>query len=648
MLVSLDIETACNVANCQEKRCDHALTPHTAKITCVGMYYELAGKPVAKVFRCLGELHAYLNLLEDKDIKLVGHNFKFDLKHLYYNDCNIPLGLWKLDTQILADACFDKVPEEYLQSYEQRRLLENKKLPRGYSHRKAGPLSLKVLAPYFLKVDPFWEDPTNHDNDEYVIKDCKYTYHLAKLLYQKCIGNNVIKFVEEKLMPYTKMLLLAECKGILLDLEKLEKQEMLALDKRRQLKNELDHRWIPVYEKYLQKQIAQLIVKYAGMRVAALDRLKSKDSEKAGKIKTRYGKLLNKAVERLPSKMNLDSPKQLAWIFKDYLKLNIKNLEGKDSTDATTLQKLSLNGSDDAKLFLEYRRWNKLATAFYPAYNQLHNHGVVHCNFNPTGTRTGRLSSNEPNLQQVPADVHSLFIARPGYKLATFDMRSIETVLIAYYSKDPILIDIVKQNIKFHGYNAKIYFPEINCDANEVKDNYPEHYSFAKELGYALFYGAGAGRIEATAKKRGYDWPSHKCKELKDNFKETYRQVFEFKRKLDTQALSHPIINLLGRTHVYPDPTEIYMKTFNTLIQSSASDMVLNSAYRISQQFQKRNLDGHVLLLVHDEIVTEIPENKQNECVEIIKTSMTDYKLETPLDMIPLEVDGQVSYCWEK
>jgi DNA polymerase-1 len=90
------------------------------------------------------------------------------------------------------------------------------------------------------------------------------------------------------------------------------------------------------------------------------------------------------------------------------------------------------------------------------------------------------------------------------------------------------------------------------------------------------------------------------------------------------------------------------MQGLNTLIQGSASDLVLNSAHRMTTEFRARGIHAQVLLLVHDEIVTEIPAQNEAKCVEIITRCMTDYKLETYLGPVPLAVEGKVSDVWEK
>lgn len=641
MLVSIDIETKCAVLGCPG-HCEHALDPYKSDITCIGVYYEQDSIEHKQVYRDIKDLSLFLNSVID--LKLVGHNIKFDLKHLNSKGLDLR-SYWEDDTQLMAATSVEKIPQEYLDWYERFRVIKNKELPRGYSHRKANKHSLKTLAPYFLKVDPFWENPANHDNDEYVLKDCQYTYKLHSFFTEALKRQDSYNFYKKRLLEWSKMLLNAELLGISIDLQELEKEQIKTEQEANDLRTLLDLKWDDAYKTYYNLQKEDLRLKYDQKLEAALSKSKSKE-----KCITRYSNLYKQAESKIPLKMNLDSPSQLSWILRDYLKLDISNIKGKEGTGKAVLQKLAGSGVKDLALYLEYRQKYKLHTAFFPKYKESNVNGIIHCNFNPTGTRTGRLSSNEPNLQQVPSGLRKLFVARPEKLLAVYDMSAIETVLISYYSEDPILLNIVLNGTDFHGYNAKIYFPEISCDASEIKEQYPEERKFSKTLGYALFYGAGPSRILETSRMFGYNWTMSKCKEAFDNFKETYRTVFEFKEDIDRQVVKAPIKNMFGRYQAFDDPSEIYMKNFNRLIQSSASDMVLESANRISKHPQ---ID--VLLLVHDEIVCEIPETAQ-ELGEHIKDCMTSYSLELSepfkkmfkTDKIPLKVEGGIGKCWKK
>ena len=631
--VALDIETACAVEGCTKAACKHPLYPHTARITCVGIY--IGGEDRGFVFRNLNDLRTHLH--RNKHYRFVGHNFKFDLLHLKHNGINIPLEQWRDDTRLMASVCIQKVDPSFLAWYEETRKIHNKKLPRGYSHRPARQHSLKTLAPYFLNVDPFWENPVEHDNDEYVLKDCKYTYKLCLFLAEQLILEGSLDFYRQKLLPWTKVLLDAEATGITVDLDKLKVLKEQAETEMMRLRAVLDDKWAAAYASYLDVQLQIVANKYNKMTEVAIDKLKNSTKEKKLIVEGRYAELCHKAAAKLPHKMNIDSPAQIAWILNNYYKVEVQ------STEKAVLQKLAEVDVPDLKLYLEYRHWMKLATAFYPSYERLNRNGIMHCSFNPCGTRTGRLSSSGPNLQQVPAEVHPIFVARPGMVLGTFDMKAIETVLIAYYTEDPALLDIIFSGDDFHGTNAKLYFPHIKCSANEIKKQHPEERSFAKRLGYALFYGAGINRIQKASRECGYNWDLARCREAHVNFKTKYKKVFEYKEWLDSQAIGNPVKNMFGRKHAFDDATDIYMKNFNTLIQGSASDLVLEAARRISE------VEGiKVLLLVHDELVCEFEEDSVSIFVEWVENCMTQYHLKTPRGYIKLEVEHNVSKIWSK
>jgi DNA polymerase I-like protein with 3'-5' exonuclease and polymerase domains len=636
MLISLDIETACNVG-CETK-CDHALDEYRNRITVIGVFYEREGVPTARTFRDLGSFRAFLSGLGE--FHFVGHNLKFDLKNLSSRGIHLE-NHWEDDTLLMAATLTQKIPSEWLAWYETRRAEENEKLPRGYSHRPGSAHSLKCLAPYFLNVQPFWEDPTNHDNDEYVLQDCYYTHELSKLLTRLLKEEGSYEFYKKKLLPWTHLLLAAERRGVMLDLSALTESERIASEAALQAKIQLDERWAEAYDAYYKLQENELRDKYGQKTAVALEKAKDKK-----KTRARYVRLFEAAKAKLDKQINLDSPSQLSWLLRDYFKLNITDFHGDETTGKSTLQRLGAE-RDDIRLFLEYRKQQKLATAFFPSYREMHHESILHCSFNPTGTRTGRLSSSSPNLQQVPGHLHKLFRARPGYRIATYDMSAIEPRVIAYYTQDLNLIDILSTGQDFHGYNTRIFF-DLDCDVKDVKERYPNERKLGKEVGLALFYGAGSGRLEESAQRHGFRWSRRECQRKLERFKEAYEGVYNFREILNTTLLTEPVTNLLGRRFAIDDPTDIHMKGLNTLIQSSASDLVLESAQRITKEFENKGIDGHVLLLVHDEIVTEIPATREAECVEIITRCMTDYKLPTPLGDIKLMVEGKVAEVWTK
>lgn len=645
-LLALDLETECAL-KCTE-RCDHALYPATANITCIGIW----SPKLQYVFRGpdkIQRLKVFLASL--RDFQITGHNLKFDLKMLYHHGYRWESlsQMYAHDSQIICSVSTNKVPEKYLKRHELLRKKANAKLPRGFSHRVGSPLSLKVLAPYLLGVEPFWEDPTNHDDDTYVLKDCEYSYKLTDNVSSELRKFGSWKFYSERLMPWARMLLEAEIRGVSLDQDLLDVKEQEAIQSAAKAKAELDTQWAAAYREYLIRQQQRLCEEYYLMCQAALAKLKDACTTKIASTMLRYAVLRDKAIEKIEP-LNLDSPTQLAWLLRDFLGLDIKDFNDDESTGKEVLQRLSGTGREDIKSFLEYRTAKKLATAFFPTYRELQDCGVLHTSFNVTGTRTGRLSSNGPNLQQVPGHLHNLFRARPGHVLITRDEASIEPRIAAFYTQDPLLCDLMIKDGDFHSKNAIIMFG-LDCPESEVKSKFPEERFVAKTCGLALLYGASPYRIQATALQRGFNWELGHCEEIYNNFKEAYSAAFNFKEDLDAMAMAgDPVTNLFGRVHSYRGMPRnfVFMRVFNTLVQSTASDLLLYSTYNAQQELRAKGIEAHPLLWVHDETVWETPEDRAREVEEIVERHLTCHKLSTQFGLIPLKCEGKTERFWAK
>jgi DNA polymerase I-like protein with 3'-5' exonuclease and polymerase domains len=651
MIVSLDIETKCNVSGCPGTidKCDHALNPHYSDISCIGLWTPEPNP--GNVFRNLGEFKSWL--IGHPEAKFVGHNLKFDIKHLRAKGINISSAQYAEDTQIMSAVSLTKVSPEYMAWYSAAREKKNKEIGRtGGTHRAARGNSLKVLAPYFLKVEPFWENPKDHDSDEYVLKDCEYTYRLYEFFQAKLKEEGLTEFYQQ-LMSWTRMLTEAEIKGIKIDMDLVASKHSEASQKAVELEVKLASEWAAHLIAYNQLQKDKIRDKYHLMYQAAKTKRRAKkqsiDEIAEMELHLKYKKMREKAEAKDIEPFNFASPTQLKWLFKERLGLDITNFKDEESTGKEVLNRLTSEGHGDVALFLEYRKYSKLNTAFYPSYKEMQFDNTIHCNFNPTGTRTGRLSSSGPNLQQVPGDLHQLFIARPGYKLITRDLSAIEPCLVAYYTQDPILCDLLIKGEHFHTQNAKVMFDlDRTLTKAQVKEQFPRELAVAKTVGLAVIYGAGPFRVQQTGMQQGFNWHIGFCKEAVERLKYEYQTAFEFKQGLDNYAVDHPIETLFGRKHRYEDPSEIYMKAFNTLIQSTASDLLLAASYRAQETMKLNNWDCYALLWVHDEIVFECKEEKAIEAAGLIDFHLTSKLLPTPYGQIPLKVEGKISDKWEK
>jgi DNA polymerase I-like protein with 3'-5' exonuclease and polymerase domains len=644
--LSLDIETECDVEDCTESDCKHALDHHRSRITVVGIYFEMAGVVHREVYRDLGRLRIRLDGL--CDFTLVGHNLlQFDLKHLKAKGLDLTDRPWEC-TQLMAVAYSRKIPDKWLARYEARRKEINKTLPHGHkAHREAGKHSLKTLAPHFLGVQPFWEETGDKDNDDYVLTDCAHTYRLFQFLRQALVEDDTDKFYREKLKPWCQMLFEGEWEGIGLDYGTMTKKEMAAQDQARSSKRKLDQYWESAYGAYEAEQMDALTREYEEKKDIAIAKLKDPSYEKRQKTIRRYAALWGSAAAKIEP-FNLDSPAQMAWLLRDHLGYDITNFEGEDSTGVEVLERLAAEGKDDIKALLDYREASKLITSFFPKYRELAWKGKIHASFKLAIARTGRSTSSDPNLQQVPGHIRPIFIPPPGHSLIIKDFSGAEPALIGYLTKDPMICGPLIEHRNFHDGVVPLFF-DMDCDEKEIKKLYPKERDATKEADLSLFYGAAAGRLRISAMKRGFPWTMRDAKDRVERFRAHFETAFQVKREVidPTAEAGHPLINLFGRK-IRIEQQDVYMKAFNTLVQSSASDMLFRSCQKMRDEFKARSIRAKILLWVHDEVVVEVDDRDLIDAEEIIDRCMTSYKLPTPYGNLPLKVEGHVSKYWKK
>lgn len=600
-----------------------------------------------QTYTCVREPWQLRNLLNTvyKDHLIVGHRTDFDIKFLlvqewlFEPDVNRPIH----DSRIMGSLVRQRVPEAYLEQYEIQRKELNKTLPKGQTHREGSPLSLKVMAPWYLKVRPFWEVPGNHNDEEYNRKDCVYTLSLAEDLSQKLQDEGAWSFYL-KLLNWSRMTREMEMRGIDISLDELDLVEKEYLEKRDTLKTKLDEMWAEAHQNYTKIQEDLIRNKYWEMQLAQQRKIKMDDPklvEKSEKVLIRYDIMANRAVEKLEKKINYSSPSQMSWLLKDYLGLNIQNAEGEESTGKAVLHRLAQEGREDIKTYLEWREADKVLTMYIPTYRELHVNGTIHPSFNLTGTRTGRTSSSSPNLQQVPAKLYRLFRPRPDHKFIQYDLSGIEAALIALYSGDERLTEIIEKGESIHDHNAKAMFG-LECGVNEVSKLHPKERKTVKNIGFACFYGAGWRRISQVFAAGGFPITDQQAKQKLLLLKSYYPQVFEFHKEItEIFEAGETVYNLLGRPITLQPHDNPYMQGFNTLIQSSASDLNLEACYRYS----KEPGSHRPLLVIHDCIIAEAAGLEAEASAEKLVKHMTNFNLG---DRIKLKVEGGVSEHWEK
>lgn len=628
-LYALDIETVCNVDNCKGygdyQHCEHALSPWHGRITCIGIFSESFIDTTRMVFRSVLDFN---NFNRVQDLKFIGHNFKFDYLWLRVHGANILADQWVGCTMLMAYVSTTKIPDSWLEQYE---------LLRHGKHRKGGKHSLKCLAPYFLGVPAFWETE-DKDNDEYVLKDVEYTFKLYERLEQELKEKGEFEFYESKLLPWTKMLVEAEERGIQIDLEELSKMEVELTKKAHELKKKLDEQWADAHTKYADILEFECINLYEAK------------AQKAGKELTssaRYRKLLECKLLKLPKGLDYDSPKQMKWLLKDYLGYDVNSLEGTEGTGREILERLAEEGREDVRVYLEWRRVNKLLTAFIPTYKALQVDGIIHPVFSPSRTSTGRLSSSKPNLQQVPPQLRRLFTPRVGFSFIGYDAAAIEAKLIALYTQDPVLYRIIDRGISLHDHNTKIFFG-LDASHDVIKDQYPEERKASKNVGFALFYFAGHNRIRIAFAQKGFHFSDEECRSKLRSFRDEYTVSMQFAKEIVSAMEKGEVIpNLFGRPLKIENKEDCYMQSFNMLIQSGASDLNMQGSYNALQACREAGLDVHLVNTVHDFTCFEVKNEHVEMANEIIKRELTKFDLRTQHGPIPLEVEGGVSQVWE-
>lgn len=628
MLLAVDIETT-------------GLNPRTDQITVIGVFDGVSYRH----YNSVNDFAAYIAALPERP-NLVCHNASFDINFILWH-LNDPTFRTRIktvhDTQVMAHVHGNKPDEGFLIRYEAKRQRLNQDMPVGKKYRATSPTSLKVLAPYFLKVPSFWEKPGNYSDLEYNKKDCVYTFDLY-MYFKTNMSRDEIEFYETRMLPWLEMLMQMERTGVAYNNQEHATVEKEYIAKEVRLKEELDAMWASHHAAYRELQESEVNAKYDEMTTKALEKAKDKD-----KCKARYAGLRAGALAKVEQKINYASPLQLKWLFKDRLGLDITKLDDEDeeSTGKAVLNQLVAQGRKDIAKFLEWREAQKVLTMYLPTYKELQHNETIFPRFNLTGTRTGRLSSSSPNFQQLPPKLYRLFKPRPGHVFIKYDYGAIEAVLIAMFSDDAAMTTIVTKGLSIHDYTTKMVF-ELPEPVEQIKDKHPDKRKAIKTITFACLYGAGANRIKVAFQQAGINTSEDEAREIREKLRQTYPEAFAFHRDI-TGAFETggEVLNLLGRPLKIQNPEDAYMKGFNTLIQSSASDLALTAAHKTLSRWKDAEIAGKHLALIHDAILSEVPIDRAAEADKIMRECMLGFKLKNKFGSVPLSIEGGVTGVWE-
>lgn len=397
-----------------------------------------------------------------------------------------------------------------------------------------------------------------------------------------------------------------------------------------------DHGLTSVYEEIDAPLVPVLArMEDAGVKIdlAALEQMSGKlQREAAAKARDIY--------ERCGVEFNINSPKQLGDVLFNKLALPMPVKYGKGKKISTAVDVLEGLAAEHEvpRLVLEYRQLTKLKSTYVDALPALirSQSGRVHTTFGQTGTATGRLSSANPNLQNIPIrtelgrEIRAAFIAEPGHVLLAADYSQIELRLLAHYSKDKLLVEAFRRGDDIHTLTASQVFgvPPLMVT--------PEHRRAAKVVNFGIVYGLSAFGLSQNL---GIE-PSEARKFI-DAYFEKYAGVRAFiDATLEQTRRDQKVKTLFGRIRPIPDINSknatqrgfAERTAVNTPLQGTAADLIKLAMIRIDQEIRKRGLKSRMTLQVHDELVFEVPESEVETVKPLVQEHMEKvYALEVPL-----------------
>ncbi len=380
-----------------------------------------------------------------------------------------------------------------------------------------------------------------------------------------------------------------------------------------------------------------------------LSRLSGDFAQTAARVEAELQELAGEPI-------NVGSPKQIGDIIFGKMGLpgGSKTKTGAWSTSAQVLDDLAEQGYEFPKKILEWRQVSKLKSTYtdaLPNYVNPHTHRV-HTTYALAATTTGRLSSNEPNLQNIPIrtedgrKIRRAFIATPGHKLVSADYSQIELRLLAEIADIPVLRQAFRDGLDIHAMTASEMF------GVPIKDMPSEVRRRAKAINFGIIYGIsafglanqlGIGREEASTYIKKYFERFPGIRAYMDETK-------EFCRKYGY------VTTLFGRKCHYPDirASNASVRSFNeraainARLQGTAADIIRRAMVRVEDALAEKKLSAQMLLQVHDELIFEVPDGEVAATLPVVQHVMQDAPFPAVLLSVPLHVDARAADNWDE
>ena len=360
--------------------------------------------------------------------------------------------------------------------------------------------------------------------------------------------------------------------------------------------------------------------------------------------------------EIVGNEFNLGSPKQIGEILFDKLKIKggKKTPSGAWSTDAETLNFLASSGNILPKLLLEWRGLSKLKSTYTDALPNFINKNTkrIHTSYSMSSTSTGRLSSSDPNLQNIPIKndegkmIRSAFIADEGYSLISADYSQIELRIIAHISDDNNLKNAFKNNIDIHSLTAsEVFGVPIEDMSQDIRRK-------AKAINFGIIYG-----ISPFGLSNQLDISRSEASDYIRSYFEKFPSIRDYMESTKEFAKNNGFVKtLFGRKCIIDDPGnrgpggKAFMEraAINAPIQGTAADIIKRAMIKIPKNLKKENLETKMIMQVHDELVFETKDSEIEKTMSIVIKEMSEAHKPVVDLSVDLKVEAASGKNWDQ
>jgi len=358
-------------------------------------------------------------------------------------------------------------------------------------------------------------------------------------------------------------------------------------------------------------------------------------------------KLTIRIYELAGREFNIGSPKQVGEILGDLnIDIGRKTSTGRVSTSKAVLEELAQE-HELPRLIIEYRELDKLKSVYTDALpQQIATDGRIHCQLNQTVAATGRLSSSDPNLQNIPIRsemgrrIRRAFVAEKGNKIVSADYSQLELRLLAHITQDPVMLEAFQNGEDIHARTARLVF------GARTDEELREARRFAKIVNFAIAYA-----IEPWGLSQRVGISRQEAKKVIQDYYNTYKGVRRYMEEVPLRAREHGYVrSIYGRIRPLAGITDrnanirkaAEREAINMPIQGTASDIVKIAMLHVEEEFRRTGLTARMLMQVHDELLVETPDAEVGKVTEILK-----HEMESAVSLdVPLIADVGVGENW--